>query len=213
MWVSCFLFANNLVHHVATHTAQRPPDEVHKDAKSHLVLAVPKCVRPTRDPMFILNMDQTNSKFGNSPSHTINQRGACTINMRTGTDDRKRCTVALTVSATGEMLTPMVIYKGTRHGCIATHKIRDHPQEMKYAIQPKAWFDEATMLDWVDEVLKPYVATAPVGIIPILFLDSFKVHLLGSIADAIQGLGVKLEIIPPGCISSCSQSTSELTSH
>ena len=65
MWVSCFLFANNLVHHVATHTAQRPPDEVHKDAKSHLVLAVPKCVRPTRDPMFILNMDQTNSKFGN----------------------------------------------------------------------------------------------------------------------------------------------------
>ena len=40
---------------------------------------------------------------------------------------------------------------------------------------------------------------APVGIIPILFLDSFKVHLLGSVADAIQGLGVELEIIPPGC--------------
>ena len=74
-----------------------------------------------------------------------------------------------------------------------------HPQEMKYAMQPKAWFDEATMLDWVDDVLKPYVATAPVGIIPILFLDSFKVHLLGSVADAIQGLGVELEIIPPGC--------------
>jgi len=57
------------------------------------------------------------------------------------------------------------------------------------------------MLDWVDDVLKPYVTTAPVGIIPILFLDSFKVHLLGSIADAIQGLGAKLEIIPPGCTS------------
>ncbi len=64
---------------------------------------------------------------------------------------------------------------------------------------PKAWFDENTMLDWVDKVLKPYVATAPGGIIPILFLDSFKVHLLGSIADAIQGLGVELEIIPPDC--------------
>ncbi len=70
---------------------------------------------------------------------------------------------------------------------------------MKYAMQPKAWFDETTMLDWVNKVLKPYVATAPVVIIPILFLDSFKVHLLGSIADAIQGLGVELEIIPPGC--------------
>jgi hypothetical protein len=69
------------------------------------------------------------------------------------------------------------------------------------------------MLDWVDYVLKPYVATAPVGIIPILFLDSFKVHLLGSVANAIQGLGVELEIIPPAAPVSCSQSTSELTSH
>ena len=82
---------------------------------------------------------------------------------------------------------------------IATRELCDHPQEMKYAMQPKAWFNKATMLDWVDDVLKPYVATAPVGIIPILFLDSFKVHLLGSIADAIQGLGVELKIIPPGC--------------
>ena len=199
MCVSRFLFANDLVHRVATHTAQRPPDEVHEDAKSHLAVAVPKCVGPTRDPRFILNMDQTNSKFGNSPSHTINQRGARTINMRTGTNDSTRCTVALTVSASGKILTPMVIYKGTRHGRIATRQIRDHPQEMKYAMQPKAWFDKATMLDWVDEVLKPYIATAPVGIIPLLFLDSFKVHLLDSVANAIQGLSVELEIIPPGC--------------
>ena len=70
---------------------------------------------------------------------------------------------------------------------------------MMYAMQPKAWFDEATMLDWVNYVLKLYVATAPVGIIPILFLDSFKVHLLGSIANAIQDLGVELKIIPPRC--------------
>ena len=80
---------------------------------------------------------------------------------------------------------------------MATREPCDHPQEMKYAMQPKAWFNEATMLDWVDDVLKPYVATAPVGIIPILFLDSFKVHLLGSVANAIQGIGIQLEIIPP----------------
>jgi len=176
MCVLRFLFANNLVHRVATHTAQRPPDEVHKDAKLHLVLAVPKCVGPTCDPRFVLNMDQTNSKFGNLPGQTIDQRDARTINMRTGTGNSKRCTVALTVTASGEMLMPIVVYKGTRHGCIATREIRDHSQGMKYAMQPKAWFNEATMLDWVEDVLKPYVATAPVGIIPILFLDSFKVQ-------------------------------------
>ena len=144
-------------------------------------------------------MDQTNSKFGNLPGQTIDQRGLRTINTHAGTDDSKLCTVAFTVTASGKMLMPMAIYKGTRYGCIATRELCDHPQEMKYAMQPKAWFDEATMLDWVDYVLKPYVATAPVGIIPILFLDSFKVHILGSVADAIQGLGVELKIIPPGC--------------
>jgi len=56
-------------------------------------------------------------------------------------------------------------------------------------MQLKACFDKATML----------VAMAPVGIIPILFVDSFKLHLLGSVVNPIQGLGVELEIIPPGC--------------
>jgi hypothetical protein len=111
MCVSRFLAVNALVHCVVTHMVQRPPDEVHEDAKPHLVLAVPK-----RDARFSLNMDHTNSKFGNSPSHTINQRGARTINMRTGTDNSKRCTVALTVTASGEMLMPMLVFKGARHG-------------------------------------------------------------------------------------------------
>ena len=54
------------------------------------------------------------------------------------------------------------------------------------------------MLDWVCNVLALYVAIAPIRIFPILFSDLFKVHLLGSTANAIQGHGVELEIIPPG---------------
>jgi len=174
---------------------------VQEDAKSHLVLAVPKWVGPTHDPRVILNMDQTNSKFGNSPGQTIDQRGVRTISMCVGTNDSKRYTVALTASASGEILMPMVVYKGARNGHIANRKIPNHPQCMVYGMQLKAWFDEITMLDWVYNVLAPYVVMAPVGIIPILFLDSFKVHLLGSVANTIQGLEVELKIIPPGCTS------------
>jgi hypothetical protein len=68
-----------------------------------------------------------------------------------------------------------------------------------YACQKKAWFDEAVMNQWIDEVLAPDVATAPAGIVPILFLDSFSVHLKGSIVRKIQDLGVQVEFIPPGC--------------
>ena len=49
------------------------------------------------------------------------------------------------------------------------------------------------MLKWVNTVLVPYAGTVPIGIIPIIFLDSFKVYLLGTVADAIHKLGVELE--------------------
>ena len=119
--------------------------------------------------------------------------------MRKGADKSKRCTVALTVTASGGFLTPFIVYKGVKGGMIDTRELPQHPQGAVYTVQQKAWFNEDVMLHWVEHVLAPYVSTAPAGIIPILFLDSFKVHLLGSVTDAIQNLGVQVEFIPGGC--------------
>jgi hypothetical protein len=40
----------------------------------------------------------------------------------------------------------------------------------------------------------------PLGIIPILFLDQFRVHKMGLIVNGIQALGVQIEFIPAGCM-------------
>lgn len=74
-----------------------------------------------------------------------------------------------------------------------------YPKELFYCVQHKAWFDEKTMLLWVDNILAPYVATAPEGIVPILFLDAFSVHLMESVVSRIQELGVEVVPIPGGC--------------
>ncbi len=56
------------------------------------------------------------------------------------------------------------------------------------------------MLEWVEVILKPYVAdNVPPKIIPIISLDSFSVHLKNSVFHAIQVLGIKVNFIPPGC--------------
>jgi DDE superfamily endonuclease len=55
------------------------------------------------------------------------------------------------------------------------------------------------MLQWVDDVLKPYVETAPSDIVPLLFLDSYKCHLMSSVISKIQDLGVEFQHIPGGC--------------
>ena len=104
MCVSCFLLKNNLVHRVATHTAQRPPKQVTEDANGYLRLVVPKCVGRTHDQQFMYNMDRTNTYFAHAPKTTINESGTRTINMRVGANDSKRCTVAFTITASGEII-------------------------------------------------------------------------------------------------------------
>ena len=86
-----------------------------------------------------------------------------------------------------------------RGGVIERRELATYPARAVYKVQPKAWFSEDIMLEWVKEVLAPYVVTPPPGIVTLLYLDSFRVHMMGSVVSAIQALGVEVEFIPPGC--------------
>ncbi len=90
---------------------------------------------------------------------------------------------------------------GKRTGTIASRELPTLPAGLIYRVQGKAWFSEDIMLEWIEDVLKPYVANIPPGIVPILFLDSFTVHKMGSVVNAIQALGIEIDFIPPGCTS------------
>ncbi len=63
--------------------------------------------------------------------------------------------------------------------------------------------DETVMLVQVDQVLQPYVDTAPEDIIPILIIDSYRCHMMTSVVQKIQELGVEVKHIPGGCTSLC----------
>ncbi len=78
-------------------------------------------------------------------------------------------------------------------------RIATLPDGAFYRVNEKAWFTEAVMLDWVKLVLTPWAAKAPPGIVPILLLDQFKVHMMAPDVDAIQALGVQVEFIAAGC--------------
>ncbi len=82
---------------------------------------------------------------------------------------------------------------------IERRKLPSYPADAVYKCQPKACFAEDIMLEWVDDVLAPHVASAPVGIIPFLFLNSFSIHMMGSVVQKIQALRVEVKFTPPGC--------------
>ena len=64
--------------------------------------------------------------------------------------------------------------------------------------------DETAMLAWVDgRWSRKYVEQAPDGIIPLLILDSYQCHMMTSVVNRIQEMGVEVIHIPGRCTGLC----------
>ncbi len=148
-------------------------------------------------------MDQTPVYFSMHPKKTFEMCGKRTINLQSSTDDTRRCTVAVTLTASGHKLPLLIIFKGKRTGKIATKELKTYKEGPVYVCQVNDWMDCEVMLLWVEQVLKPYSPTAPSNIRPILYLDSYRCHMLTDVVTEIQKLGVVVQHIPGGCTSYC----------
>jgi len=122
--------------------------------------------------------------------------------VRNTTSATMRVTVAVTVTAGGDMLPAMLIFKGKPRGRIE-QEFREYNQGGHYCVQEKAWMDEGIVLAWIEKIIKPYLQTVPFGVEPILLLDSYRCHMMGSVVNALQDLGVQVEHIPGGCTGLC----------
>jgi len=202
MAVRRFLNAHRFVIRASTHESQRDPSEVCGEAIDFIFAIRRVMSYSPRQLKYIINMDQTPIFFSMQPSTTLAQVGQRTINVRTSTSSTMRITVALSVTASGEMLTPLIVYKG-KPGARIARQLATYPAGPVYCCQDRAWMDEQVMIRWVKEVLAPFVSAAPPGVIPLLILDSYRCHLMSSVVDLIEDIGVQVEHIPGGCTSLC----------
>jgi hypothetical protein len=113
-------------------------------------------------------------------------------------------TVAVTVTASGHILPSLLVFKGTPglqrgqpNSIQAELNGIDSPDVLR--VQERAWMSHDLCVAWIDEVLAPYVKNVPKGIVPLLLLDQYKCHLMASIVNRIEALGVQVEHIPSGC--------------
>ena len=166
--VSRWVRHHGLVHRMGTHVSQKAPSEIAKLADDFMEYIRPVISQPNRSEDYIINMDQTPVPFTFHSTKTLELVGTRTVNIRKSTNDTKRVTCALTVTASGRVLTPFLIFKGVPGGRIAKREFSTYPEDILYACQINAWMDEAAMLFWVQNILKPYVEMAPDGIVPLI---------------------------------------------
>jgi hypothetical protein len=192
----------------ATHMVQKHFLETEANAKDFMAM-----IRDMRDKIDgrnldnIINMDQTLIAFSYHPNKMLDVKGTKTIHTRMSTSDTKRITLAATVTASGNMLPPNLIFKGKPNGCIASWEFLTFPAVRKYACQDKAWMNEGMMHKWIDVVLLPWKEmqdlNQPCHQPPILILDAYHVHQMGSVVNQIQSMGIDVIHIPAGCTSLC----------
>jgi hypothetical protein len=112
-------------------------------------------------------------------------------------------TVAVTITASGKFLKPLIIFKGKPGARIESREFPTFDASNFYACQERAWMDERVMKMWIRLVLRPYVENATAKIQPVLLLDSYCCHMMATIVQDIEDSGVKIINIPGGCTGLC----------
>ena len=123
------------------------------------------------------------------PSKTVDIRGKKTVKVRTTKSEKCRLIVVLSCTATGNMLPPMVIFKGTTPRSITGVQ---GSQGTVVGYQKKSWMDEKLMLKWISDIWVKMRQS-------LLFLDTFSAHLTDKVKDAFQKFNTTVLVIPGGC--------------
>ena len=167
----------------------------------------PMLTGASRDQSFIINMNQSPIPFTLDRQRTLELVGACTLKIRKSTCDTKRERLAVTIRASGRMQNPGLVFKCMPGGRVATRDFATNPCGCIYACQSSAWMYKVVMLQWVEQVLKPYILVVfrycSSFLLDSFLLDSYKCHMMASVVTHINELGVKVQHIPGGCTGLC----------
>ena len=151
---------------------QWDPRELEVVAAEFMGLVHPMVSGSSRDQDYIINMDQSPIPFTFNRQRTLELAGSRTVHINKSTCDTKWATLAITITASGKKITPILVFKVVPGGRIATWDFATYPCGCIYACQKSTWMDEVVMLQWEEQVLKPYILEALARVVPLLLLDS-----------------------------------------
>ena len=146
--------AQGLVHRLGTHESQKAPEETQTEALDFMQVICPKLQLQCRNKAFFLNMDPTPIPFTFNSKTTLEVVGARTVHVHKSTNDTKHTTAAITVTASGKMILPLLVFKGAKNGRIVKKEFPTFDNSMYYACQENAWMDEQVMLMCVEKFLR-----------------------------------------------------------
>ena len=152
-------------------------------------------------PQLVLNFDQTNAKLFPVSEWTLARKGSKQVAI-TGKEDKQEITVLLTCTHSGILLPPQVIYAGHTPRC---HPSVSFPGDWNTTHSDNHWSTEATMTEFLDSFLVPYVNETrkmmelPDDFPAVAIFDVFAAHRCQSFLQGLSSNNIKPVFIPDGC--------------
>jgi len=201
-WAEKFIARHELSTRYKTSCQQKIPEDYAKQVLEFQNLYFRTIIAAKiEDPERIANMDETPICFDMPHKTTLEKKGKKTVEIKTNGKHRRRFTLALCATVSGNKLRPMAIFKGTKPELVPKVII---PNGIVGRKNPSAWMNKKMMLLWISTVLKPWkIQTFGINDTKncILLLDSAKTHKTEDVEIALLLINVIPIYIPAGLTS------------
>lgn len=148
-------------------------------------------------PELIMNWDQTGIKLVPASSYTMEQRGSKRVEIG-GEGDKRQITAIFCGTLYGDFLPLQLIYKGKTPRCHPRYKF---PADWNITHSPKRWSNENTMLEYIDNIIVPYVKATRELIgeekPALVIMDNFKGQVVESVTACLEENNIHTCLLPP----------------
>ena len=150
----------------------------------------------------IMNWDQTGIKLVPSSSWTMEQQGSNRVEM-VGVSDKRQITAIFCGTILGDFLPIQLIYKGKTSRC---HPHFQFPPGWDITHSPKHWSTEETMVQYVTNIIIPYVEATRELINDmkpaLVIMDNFRGQVTPTITALLEDHDIHVCLLPPNTTDS-----------
>ena len=200
-WIEKFYARHQNILESSVPLNQKLPNELENNLKKFYQDATSIFTDNNFDLSNVCNMDEISIFFDVVPSKCPTKKGIRECVVRTTNIEKKQLTVALTVTADGQILPTLAIFKGKTDKLIKGFNI---PSGFVCKTNQKAWMDEEAMGVWVDQIWSKYIQkNNNEHQNSLILLDAFENHTAKDIQQRLQEQGTEILQIPAGCSTKC----------
>lgn len=147
-----------------------------------------------KDPTRVFNGDETCFLFCPKIGKVIAPLGAKNVYEVDQGDAKQNLTVMFTFSASGDVTPPLIIYPNKRLSATIQKSIPDH---WGIGLSDNGWMKAEIFVDYIKNILHPYIIDKRLELPVILFLDGHKTHLTYEVCTLCNELNIILIALYP----------------